>query len=217
MAAQRDFKIAVIGKMKSGKSSFIRAYLKHNGDNGDIKPPTDIVECTKYPKKYPLPNHPIILWDIPGYGATTISEKEYFKRYQLDQYDSYIMCSATYSDFELDLHNEIAKLGKRYMYVRTKTDMTKRNWMRSQNATEVEWNKEKNRIEQNLKTYFVDVPVFFIDSKKPDELDFKSLVTALPNMAEFSINCCNKVGKADWPKTKQQSTTNKKDNQCSLM
>ncbi|KAL5007169.1 hypothetical protein ScPMuIL_015975 [Solemya velum] len=210
MADSRQYKIAVIGKMKSGKSSFIRAYFRYFfGDDAGINPPIDIVECTRVSREYSLPFHEVALWDIPGYGSTSVTEKDYFKLHQLDKYDAYVMCSAVYSDFELALHNEIALQGKRYVYARTKTDMAMRNWMRSQNATDAEWTRERNKIEQSLKTYFHDVPIFFIDNKKPNEFDFPNLVIQLPYIADFSIESRRKKQEHDKKKkktSKQHST-----------
>ena len=180
--------VGVLGKTGVGKSTLINAFfgLPHNDDYAAN---IDVVECTKTITPYYLPGNEVVLWDVPGFGTQSFKDDaDYIETIQLKNYDFYLLLSCNKTDeFEIQLHNEIARQGKRYYYIRTKFFQELRNEKLAHGATFSEMNTRSN-IEKQIAGIFPDVPIYFVDSLKPDLYDFPTLMTIIKDGAEFSIS-----------------------------
>ncbi|XP_041358760.1 interferon-inducible GTPase 5-like [Gigantopelta aegis] len=178
--------VAVIGKSGTGKSTFINAYfgLPHTEDYAAM---TDVVECTQITTPYYLPGCDVVLWDVPGFGIQRCQDDaDYIHKINLKNFDFYLLLSCNKTDeYELLLHNEIAKQGKRYFYIRTKFYTELKNDKRANGASFSEENT-RNKIRKEITDTFPDVPVYFVDSLKPDMYDFPSLKLLVKEGTLFS-------------------------------
>ncbi|XP_060113692.1 interferon-inducible GTPase 1-like [Heteronotia binoei] len=113
--------VAVVGEPGSGKSSFINSMLgKCSGDPGAAE--TGIQMTTMKARDYPHPTLPqVVLWDLPGreesFGSHTNQE-------DLKAYDFFIIVGyQRFRTIHAELVHDIQAMGKRFYFVRAKTDL----------------------------------------------------------------------------------------------
>ncbi|XP_042559306.1 interferon-inducible GTPase 5-like [Clupea harengus] len=178
--------IAVTGETGVGKSSFVNAIrgLKKK-DVGAA--PIGFTETTIEPTMYPHPTMPNVnFWDLPGIGGPTFKAKTYMKDVKYQNYDFFIIVSASrFKENDMKLAEEIKKKKKNFYFVRTKIDFD------VSREKEDGASKEENKIieEATLKKIRKDCldnlrtlgppPVFLITSDDLEMFDFKKLVNDL--------------------------------------
>ena len=118
--------IAVIGRSGVGKSNFINAIRGDVQPDSEVYAPVGYKETTDNATPYPHPkNKHLIFWDLPGAGTKTFPRKKYLsdKRVNFRFYDIYIiMSSERFTEDDTWLAEEIHKLHKSFLFVRTKVD-----------------------------------------------------------------------------------------------
>lgn len=175
---RRPFNLAIIGRSNSGKSSFIKAMFHSQfGQECNINPPIDLVECTMECKRYHHGDSPVVLWDVPGCGTVRVPSADYPSKINMDRYDGFIICvSNVFSEYELALHNLVAIRKKTHVIVRTNVASAIAN---EQHAHPQSFNREitlqtiRKKIEDHL--YKTGAPIFLVDNHHPEEFDFPDL------------------------------------------
>ena len=188
--------IAVTGRPGVGKSTFINAI------RGDVQPysgvyaPVGHRETTDKAAPYPHPdNQNLVFWDLPGAGTDNFPRKTYItdKRVNFRSYDIYIIiASDRFTEDETWLAGEIQKLGKTFLFVRTKVDVEIYNEelrMKSKADPQKTVQEIRDDCKQKLKAFkgFDETrDLYLIGSLQPTHplLDFdklcRRLVNALP-------------------------------------
>lgn len=135
MADKITLNIAVTGETGSGKSSFVNA-IRSLQDEDDNAAETGVEEMTMEPTAYPHPKHPnVIYWDLPGIGAPKFKPDTYLKQVGFSRYDFFIIISCTrFTSHDIELAQEIQRLGKKFYFVRSKVDQDLTNEKRNYNA-----------------------------------------------------------------------------------
>ncbi|XP_030399387.1 interferon-inducible GTPase 5-like isoform X1 [Gopherus evgoodei] len=123
MADKITVNIAVTGKTGSGKSSFVNA-IRGLEDTDKGASETGVNETTMEPTAYPHPTYPnVTIWDLPGIGAPKFEPDTYLKQVQFSRYDFFIIISCTrFTSDDIQLTQEIQRLGKKFYFVRSKVD-----------------------------------------------------------------------------------------------
>ena len=118
--------IAVIGRSGVGKSTFINAIRGGVQPDSDVYAPVGYKETTDNATTYPHPkNKNLIFWDLPGAGTKTFPRKTYLsdKRVNFRFDDIYIILSSErFTEVDTWLAEEIHKVHKSFLFVRTKVD-----------------------------------------------------------------------------------------------
>ncbi|XP_012972219.2 interferon-inducible GTPase 1-like [Mesocricetus auratus] len=181
--------IAVTGESGAGKSSFINA-LREVGPEDKGAAEVGVVETTMERTPYKHPKiKTLTLWDLPGIGTMNFPPKEYLEKVKFQEYDFFIIVSATrFTKLELDLAKAIRFMKKNYYLVRTKIDIDLENEKNSKPRTfdrEKFLEKIQNSYINTLKANGMDAPqIFFISSRNLSGYDFprlmKTLVKDLP-------------------------------------
>nr|XP_056702324.1 interferon-inducible GTPase 5-like [Euleptes europaea] len=117
--------IAITGVSGAGKSSLVNA-LRGMTDYEKGAAETGEVEITMERKKYPHPTFSkVAIWDLPGIGTSRFKAKEYLKKVNFKEYDCFIIVASNrFTENDVFLAREIHKMGKKFYYVRTKTDVS---------------------------------------------------------------------------------------------
>ncbi|CAJ1074114.1 interferon-inducible GTPase 5-like [Xyrichtys novacula] len=200
--------IAVTGEAGSGKSTFVNAIRGiDNGDEGAA--PTGTVETTMERTPYPHPHFPsITIWDLPGIGTRKFPVDKYLEHVGFERFDFFIIVSAErFRENDVRLAKEIQKMGKKFYYVRSKTDQDIHNGKRSQrdfNEAQFLRSIRKDCVEGLQKEGFQSPQVFLISSFELHLYDFPLLeetlerelpqhkrdtfLLAMPNMSQEIIN-----------------------------
>ncbi|KAL8219488.1 UNVERIFIED_CONTAM: hypothetical protein K2H54_025653 [Gekko kuhli] len=167
--------VAVVGEPGSGKSSFINSMLgKCAGEPGAAETGIQTMRSKPYPH-LTLPR--VILWDLPGreesYGS-------HIERVDLNRFDFFIIVG--YQQFQTvhaDLVHEIQAMGKRFYFVRAKTDLDLEA-SRKQQPSGYDDKKFLQCIKEDymmglLKESVIDPQVFLVSNLAPRSLDFPLL------------------------------------------
>lgn len=201
----KTFNIAVIGKVKSGKSSLIRALLQAQFQLGpdDTLPATDALECTRTCSKYEYGDSRVALWDVPGCGTQNEPLALYEKRIEIDKYDGFIICcGGPVTENEICLHNLIAQKRRRYIFVRTKIDIALEN-ERKAHPVSFDVRESLSKIRENFEKNLPDcgVPLFLVSScleftdYTEDFLNLQFMVFDRGSLYKFMTNSNRRVDK----------------------
>lgn len=82
---KRRFQVALVGESGTGKSSIINRLAN------DYIAPIGAIETTMEATAHPLPNSPLTLVDLPGYGTRAWPTHEFIEHFQLTQYDTALL------------------------------------------------------------------------------------------------------------------------------
>ncbi|XP_053385827.1 interferon-inducible GTPase 1-like [Mercenaria mercenaria] len=120
--------IAVIGELKTGKSSFINAVLGLTADD-EGSAEVGVTHKTTEPKAYAHPRYPnFILTDMPGVGTPFFKKGEYLEGTSFWKYDYYLLLSAkTFTENDRWLVQQIQKRNGRFYIIRTHVENDIRN------------------------------------------------------------------------------------------
>lgn len=201
--------IAVTGETGAGKSTFINA-LRGIGHEEIDSAKSGVVETTVVRQKYTHSKFPnVTIWDLPGVGSTTFKPEEYLKKMKFEEYDFFLIISATrFKENDAQLAKAIGKMKKNFYFVRTKIDSDLWNQRR---CTPKTYNKEKtletirkNCVENLQKAGMALKPVFLVSSLEVAHFDFPHLqftllkelpvhkrhifMQCLPNVTEAAID-----------------------------
>ncbi|KAK2489505.1 hypothetical protein MC885_003076 [Smutsia gigantea] len=176
--------IAVTGETGSGKSSFINA-LRGVGHEEKGAADTGASETTKQRTPYTHQKFlNVTIWDLPGIGSTRFKPQKYLKKMKFNEYDFFIIISAT--RFKLNdkqLAEAIGKMGKNFYFVRSKVDNDLHNEERMKPN---QFDKERilknirNDCRENLEGAKVSHPqVFLVSNADVSDYDFPNLEMTL--------------------------------------
>ncbi|XP_008844177.1 immunity-related GTPase family M protein-like isoform X2 [Nannospalax galili] len=190
--SQTPVSIAVTGDTGNGMSSFINA-LRVIGHEEAASAPTGVVRTTQTPASYSSSHFPnVVLWDLPGTGATAQSVENYLKEMQFSQYGFFIItASEQFSSNHVKLAKAIQEMGKRFYVVWTKLDRDLSTSVLSeirllQNIREnIQENLQKERVQEP--------PIFLVSNLDPLLHDFPKLRDTLHRDLS-NIRCCDPLG-----------------------
>lgn len=176
--------IAITGESGTGKSSFVNA-LRGVPDDSAEAAPIGSEETTMEPRRFEYPGHKNVnIWDLPGTGTPNFQAAAYLERVQFQNYDFFIILSATrFKDNDLFLAEEIRKGKKKFYFVRSKIDqeldaaqrLRKSRYQESESLHQL-----KQGCVHNLQKGGIEFPkVFLISSWYPDRFDFTGLLGVL--------------------------------------
>ncbi|XP_059102035.1 LOW QUALITY PROTEIN: immunity-related GTPase family M protein [Peromyscus eremicus] len=177
--------IAVIGESGTGKSSFINAF-RGVGHEEEESAPIGVVETTMRRTPYRHPNIPdVVIWDLPGIGTTNFPPKDYLKKMKFNEYDFFIIVSAThFRKNDIDLAKAVSMMKKDFYFMRTKVDRD----LEFEKGCKHTFNRVKllqhirSYYENNFKEINLDVPpIFLISNKNLSDYDFPILKDLLKN------------------------------------
>lgn len=139
----------------------------------------------RHPYKHPnIPN--VVIWDLPGIGSTTFPPKDYLEKMKFNEYDFFIIVSATrFKKNDIDLAKAISLMKKDFYFVRTKVDSDIKNekefkprtFDREKVLQEIRNNCVKSFLENNIEK----PPIFLISNKSLSDYDFPSLMDKVVN------------------------------------
>ncbi|XP_074548599.1 interferon-inducible GTPase 5-like [Halichoeres trimaculatus] len=175
--------IAITGETGSGKSSFVNAIRGVDDDDDEEAAPTGVIETTKEATPYLHPNFTNVkLWDLPGVGSLKYQAAEYLKKVGFERFDFFIIISSErFSENDVKLAKEIQRMGKKFYFVRSKTDQDMDNGKRKRGFGEARiLGQIKNNCTQGLQDQGFQSPqVFLVSSHKPHLYDFPDLLRTL--------------------------------------
>lgn len=186
--SQTPVNITVTGNSGNGMSSFINA-LRIIGHEEDDSAPSGVVRTTQTRAKYSSPHFPsVILWDLPGLGATAQTIDNYREEMEFSMYDLFIIiASEQFSSSHVNLAKVIQGMGKRFYIVWTKLDRDLGSHAHSE--TLIIRNIREN-IQKELQKERVNVPpIFLVSNLDPLLYDFPTLRDTLCKDLS-NIRCC---------------------------
>ncbi|XP_037673721.1 immunity-related GTPase family M protein-like [Choloepus didactylus] len=170
--------VAVMGDSGNGMFSFINA-LRGIGHKEEAAAPTGVVRTTLTRASYSSSHFPnVLLWDLPGTGATTQSLENYQQEMQFSLCDLFIViASEEFSMNHLRLAKTIDCMGKKFYIVWTKLD-------RDLNTSalregELQQNIRGNILENPQKEWVCEPSIFLVSSLDPSLHDFPKLQNTL--------------------------------------
>ncbi|EGV95176.1 interferon-inducible GTPase 1 [Cricetulus griseus] len=178
--------VAVTGETGAGKSSFINV-LRGVGHEEEGAAETGVVETTMERRPYKHHNIPnVVIWDLPGIGSTNFPPKDYLEKMKFNEYDFFIIVSATrFKKNDIDLAKAVSLMKKDFYFVRTKVDSDLKNEKEFKPRT---FDREKvlQQIRNNcVKTFqesnIEEPPIFLISNKHLSDYDFPILMEKLMN------------------------------------
>ncbi|GCB82633.1 hypothetical protein scyTo_0021664, partial [Scyliorhinus torazame] len=176
--------IAITGGSGSGKSAFINA-LRGVSDDDTAAAPTGVTKITREPKMYKYrDNDAVKIWDLPGIGNPNYQASQYLEQVQFDEYDFFIILSATrFTENDLFLAKEIQARKQKFYFVRSKVDhdldASKRR-EKSQYDESRTLQELRNVCVEGLGKAGIESPqVFLISSWDLDRFDFGKLQEVL--------------------------------------
>lgn len=171
------FKVAVIGKSGSGKSSFNNAFrgLKPR-DKGAA--PVGVIETTMKVEEYPHPHYPnLILCDLPGVGTDTFPKETYLQKVNVDEYDFFIILTATRFDAnDTWLVDQMSKRNKKCYMVRAKIDEDVKN--EKENGKTEQQTIDSIRANLQAKNK-LQTKIFLVNNKNTAQYDFGKLIAQI--------------------------------------
>ncbi|XP_073913181.1 immunity-related GTPase family M protein 1-like [Castor canadensis] len=173
IASRTKVNIAVMGDSGNGISSFINA-LRDIGHEEENSAPTGVVRTTETQACYTSSLFPdVVLWDIPGMGATAQSIDNYLDGLKFTQYDLFIIIASEQCSMN---HVKLAKIlegmRKKFYVVWTKLDRD----ISTSVLSEVQMQIIRDNIQENLQKEGVqNPPIFLVSSLDPFLHDFPKL------------------------------------------
>ncbi|GAB1295985.1 Predicted gene 5431 [Apodemus speciosus] len=134
---------------------------------------------------YPHPKLPnVTIWDLPGIGTTTFPPQNYLMEMKFDEYDFFIIISATrFKEIDAHLAKAIAKMDTKFYFVRTKIDQDVSNEQRNKHKS---FNRDSvlKKIREDCSGHLQKVlssqpPVFLVSNFDVSDFDFPKLETTL--------------------------------------
>ncbi|XP_053398749.1 T-cell-specific guanine nucleotide triphosphate-binding protein 2-like [Mercenaria mercenaria] len=197
---ERKLSIAVIGNSGTGKSSLINAIRGIKADEQGAAP-VGITETTIEKKQYAVPgNENIILWDLPGVGTQTFKKEDYLKEMNIEQFDVFIIVSASrFSENEIWLAQHIVEQKIYMFFVRTKIDIDLQNEKRDHPD---QYNKKKclrklkKEIQNNLDKGNIlhsKRGIYLVSSAEREKFDFPNLQEKLNRELSFKRFAIRKI------------------------
>ncbi|CAO2642697.1 Immunity-related GTPase family M protein 1 [Lemmus lemmus] len=186
--SQTPVNISVTGNSGNGMSSFINA-LRIIGHEEDDSAPSGVVRTTQTRAKYSSSHFPnVILWDLPGLGATAQTIDNYREEMEFGMYDLFIIiASEQFSSNHVNLAKVIQGMGKRFYIVWTKLDRDL--GPHAHPETRILQNIQQN-IQKELQKERVNVPpIFLVSNLDPLLHDFPMLRSTLYKDLS-NIRCC---------------------------
>lgn len=180
--------IFVTGESGNGMSSFINA-LRNIGHEEDASAPTGVVRITQVRAEYSSPQFPnVVLWDLPGLGATAQTVESYMEEMDFSTCDLVIIiASEQFSSNHMKLSKIIQSMGKRFYIVWTKLDRDlSRNALSEIRLLQaIQENIRENLQKERVK----EPPIFLVSNLDPLEHDFPNLRNTLHKDLS-NIRCC---------------------------
>lgn len=178
--------VAVTGESGAGKSSFINA-LRGVGHEDKDAAEIGVVETTMERHPYTHPNIPnVVFWDLPGIGTTNFPPKDYLEKMKFNEYDFFIIVSATrFKKNDIDLAKAISMMKKDFYFVRTKVDSDLNNEKEFKPRT-----FDREKVLQQIRSSCVRTfqennveqpPIFLISNKILSDYDFQILMDKVVN------------------------------------
>ncbi|GCC19581.1 hypothetical protein chiPu_0021839 [Chiloscyllium punctatum] len=171
--------VAVTGPVNSGKSTLVDAMRAYGEEGEEAEPRAAGASCKGLPRSYVYPSNPrILLWDLPGIEASEIRQHAYVEKVDLRSYDYYILTSSSRMDEEvLYLAKEIARMGKSFLFARTKIDVYVGD-TKQQNFNQGDLLREiRKHFSKTLRAIGVHFPhVFLLSALEPDRFDFQDFI-----------------------------------------
>ncbi|KAH0512894.1 Interferon-inducible GTPase 1 [Microtus ochrogaster] len=176
--------VAVTGEFGVGKSSLINA-LMGVGPEDEGAAQVGVVATTMMRTPYKHPKiQTLTLWDLPGIGTVNFPPKDYLEKVKFQEYDFFIIVSATrFTKLELDLAKAIKFMKKNYYFVRTKVDLDLDNEKKNKTQT-----FEREKTLQQIRSMYVntfsqinmdDPQIFLISNSNLSDYDFPVLMDTL--------------------------------------
>ncbi|XP_051019261.1 interferon-inducible GTPase 1-like [Acomys russatus] len=178
--------VAVTGESGAGKSTFINA-LRGIGHEEKDAAQIGVVETTmeRHPYEHPsIPN--VVIWDLPGIGTTNFPPKDYLEKMKFNEYDFFIIVSATrFKKNDIDLAKAVSMMKKDFYFVRTKVDsdlkneeeLKPRSFDREKVLQQIRSSCVKNFQDSNID----EPPIFLISNVNLCDYDFPILMDKLVN------------------------------------
>ncbi|XP_060131627.1 uncharacterized protein LOC118086237 [Zootoca vivipara] len=134
---RRSLDVAITGGPGVGKSSLVNA-LCNMADNEVGAAVVDMIQGTRELKGYLCPSDPdVTLWDLPAIGTQEFAAEKYVKDMDFKKYDFFIIVGEIgFTEHDAMLAREIRKRKKRFLYVRTKVDVSIADEKRNPHFTE---------------------------------------------------------------------------------
>lgn len=179
--------ITVTRDAGNGMSSFINA-LRMIDHEEDDSAPTGVVRITQTRVKYSSSLFPnVVLWDLPGLGATAQTIDNYGKEMKFNMYDLFIIiASEQFSSNHVNLAKLIQRMGKRFYIIWTKLNrdlstcvLSKIRFLQS----------IQENIQQNLQERVNIPPIYLVSNLNPLLYDFPKLRDTLHKDLS-NIRCC---------------------------
>ena len=180
-----EVNIGFTGSFGVGKSSIINTLRDLVSPNEPGWANVNVFEETKIPRAYEYPRNPKIkFWDLPGVGTLLFPRDSYLQKINFKRYDVFvIICAGIFTKKDLWLAREISKIGKQFIFVRSKvhTDVENEKRIYSQDPAfdvqrvldEIRRNCQENLAEFGRKR------VFLIDNFEPLLYDYGDLVVEI--------------------------------------
>ncbi|XP_034363908.1 immunity-related GTPase family M protein 1 isoform X2 [Arvicanthis niloticus] len=186
--SQTAVSIFVTGDSGNGMSSFINA-LRIIGHEEDASAPTGVVRTTQTRAEYSSSHFPnVVLWDLPGLGATAQTIEDYMEEMNFSTCDLFIIIvSEQFSSNHVKLAKVIQSMGKRFYIVWTKLDRDLSTSVLSE--VRLLQNIRENIHENLQKERVKDPPIFLVSNLDPLLHDFPKLRDTLYKDL-FNIRCC---------------------------
>ncbi|KAL6041177.1 hypothetical protein STEG23_022883, partial [Scotinomys teguina] len=178
--------VAVTGESGAGKSALINV-LRGVGHEEEGAAETGVVETTmeRHPYKHPnIPN--VVIWDLPGIGTTKFPPKYYLEKMKFNEYDFFIIVSATrFRKNDIDLAKAVCMMKRDFYFIRTKVDSDLKDeedlkpctFDREKVLQKIRSNCVKNFQENNIE----EPPIFLISNKYLSDYDFPLLMDKMVN------------------------------------
>lgn len=186
--SQIPVSIFVTGDSGNGMSSFINA-LRIIGHEEDASAPTGVVRTTQTRAEYSSSHFPnVVLWDLPGLGATAQTVENYIEEMKFSTCDLFIIvASEQFSSNHVKLAKIIQSMGKRFYVIWTKLDRDLSTSVLSE--VRLIQNIQENIRENLQKKGVKEVPIFLVSNLDPLLHDFPELRSTLQTDLS-NIRCC---------------------------